>query len=52
MFRPFSVWAIIKLRLEYRRKLIYYNVDIKDGGTRFRFTMFGEVRILDVHIVV
>jgi hypothetical protein len=37
MFRPFSGWAIIRLRLEYRRKLIYtyYNVDIKNGGTRF-----------------
>jgi hypothetical protein len=34
MFRPFSGWAIIRLRLEYRRKLIYYNVDIKNGGTR------------------
>jgi hypothetical protein len=36
MFRPFSVWAIIRLRLEYGRKLIYYNVDIKNGGTRSR----------------
>jgi hypothetical protein len=34
MFRPFSGWAIIRLRLEYRRNLIYYNVDIKNGGTR------------------
>jgi hypothetical protein len=33
MFRPFSGWAIIRLRLEYRRNLIYYNVDIKNGGT-------------------
>jgi hypothetical protein len=31
MFRPFSGWAIIRLRLEYQRKFIYYNVDIKDG---------------------
>jgi hypothetical protein len=30
MFRPFSGWAIIRLRLEYRRKLLYYNVDIKN----------------------
>jgi hypothetical protein len=44
MFRPFSVWAIIRLRLEYLRKLIYCNVDIKNGGTRSRFTMSGEVR--------
>jgi hypothetical protein len=29
MFRPFSGWAIIRLRLEHRKKLIYYNVDIK-----------------------
>jgi hypothetical protein len=42
MFRPFSGWAIIRLRLEYRRRLIYCNVDIKHGGTRSRFTMFGE----------
>jgi hypothetical protein len=31
MFRPFAWWAIIRLRLEYRRKFIYYNVDIKHG---------------------
>jgi hypothetical protein len=42
MFRPFSGLAIIRLRLEYRRKLIYYNVDIKNGGTRSRFTVFEE----------
>jgi hypothetical protein len=28
MFRAFSGWAIVRLRLEYRRKLIYCNVDI------------------------
>jgi hypothetical protein len=39
MFRPFSGWATIRLRLEYRRQLIYCNVDIKNGGTRSRFTM-------------
>jgi hypothetical protein len=44
MFRPISGWAIIRLRLEYRIKLIYYNVDIKNGGTRSRFTIFGDVR--------
>jgi hypothetical protein len=27
MFRPFSGWAIIRLKLEYRRKLIHYNVE-------------------------
>jgi hypothetical protein len=27
MFRPISVWAIIRLKLEYLRKLINYNVD-------------------------
>jgi hypothetical protein len=43
MFRPFSGWTIIRLRLEYWIKLIYYNVDIKNGGTRFRFAIFGEV---------
>jgi hypothetical protein len=37
MFRPFSGWVIIRLRLEYWRKLIYYNVDIKNGGTRSLF---------------
>jgi hypothetical protein len=31
MFRPFSWWVIIRLRLEYWRKLIYYNVNIKHG---------------------
>jgi hypothetical protein len=41
MFRPFSRW-VIRLRLEYRRKLIYCNVDIKNGRTRSRFTMFGD----------
>jgi hypothetical protein len=43
MFRPFSGWAINRLTLEYRRKLIYCNVDIENGGTRSGFTMFGEV---------
>jgi hypothetical protein len=38
MFRPFFGCAIIRLRLEYRRKLIYCNVDIKNGGTRSCFT--------------
>jgi hypothetical protein len=42
MFRPFFGWAFIRLRLEYRRKLMYYNMDIKNGRTRYRFTMFGE----------
>jgi hypothetical protein len=27
LFRPFSGWAIIRLRLEYRGELIYYNVE-------------------------
>jgi hypothetical protein len=31
MFRPFSGWAIIRLRLEHRAKLIYHNVGIKHG---------------------
>jgi hypothetical protein len=31
MFRPFSGWAIIRLRPEHRGKLIYYNVDINHG---------------------
>jgi hypothetical protein len=43
MFRPFSGWAIVRLRLEYLSKPIYYNVDIKNGGTRSCFTIFGEV---------
>jgi hypothetical protein len=44
MFRPFSGWATIRLKLEYWRKLIYvyYSVDVKNGGTISRFTMFGE----------
>jgi hypothetical protein len=42
MFRPFSGWVIIRVRLEYRGKLIYCNVDIKNGGTRSGITMFGE----------
>jgi hypothetical protein len=31
MFQPFSGWAIIRLRLQNRRKLIYYNVDVNHG---------------------
>jgi hypothetical protein len=27
MLRPFSVWAIVRLKLEYLRKLTHYNVD-------------------------
>jgi hypothetical protein len=46
MFRPFYGWAIIRLRLEYWRKLIYCNVNVKNGRTRSRSP------ILDVHIVV
>jgi hypothetical protein len=42
MFRPFSGWAIIRMRLEYRRKLIYCNLEIKNGGKRSHFTTFGE----------
>jgi hypothetical protein len=45
MFRPFSGWAIIRLRLEHRGKLIYYNVD-QTLKNEFSFPM------LDVHIVV
>jgi hypothetical protein len=30
MFRPFSGWALIRLGLQYRRKLVHYNVDIKN----------------------
>jgi hypothetical protein len=46
MFWPFSGWTIIRVKLEYQRKLIctYYSVNIKNGGTRSRFTMFGQVR--------
>jgi hypothetical protein len=52
MFRPFSGWAIIRLRLEYRRKLIYYNVDIKNGGMRSCFTMFPVVlRRTFIHLI-
>jgi hypothetical protein len=40
MFRPFSVWAIIRLRLEYRRKFIHYNADIKYGGTSSRLYIY------------
>jgi hypothetical protein len=43
MFRLFSGWAIIRVRLEYRRNLLYYSVDIENVGTRSRFTKFGEV---------
>jgi hypothetical protein len=31
MFRLFSGWVIIRLRLEYGKKNSYYNVDIKHG---------------------
>jgi hypothetical protein len=37
MFRPISGWAIIRLILEHRRKLLYYNVDIKNGGNEISF---------------
>jgi hypothetical protein len=49
MFRPFSGWAIIRLRLQYRGKLIYYNVEIKNGEIRSRFTMFGEMQNPTTH---
>jgi hypothetical protein len=34
MSRPFSGWAIIRLRLEYRRKLIYSYTHPEDGPPR------------------
>jgi hypothetical protein len=43
MFRPSSGWAFISLRLEYRRQLTHCNVDIKNGGARYRFAVIGEV---------
>jgi hypothetical protein len=49
MFRSFSEWAIIRLRLEYRRKLIYYNVHIKYGERDI--VLQCSLPILDVHIV-
>jgi hypothetical protein len=65
MVRPFSVWAIIRLRLEYRRKPIYYNVDIKNGERDLVLQCLGRCvaiytrcgicdrsPVLDVHIVV
>jgi hypothetical protein len=29
MFRPFSGWAIIRLKLEYRRKLCHQRIETK-----------------------
>jgi hypothetical protein len=43
MFRFFFGWEIIKLRLEFRGKLTYHNLDIRNVRTRSRFTIFGEV---------
>jgi hypothetical protein len=45
MFRPFSGWAIIRLRLEYRRKLMYYNVDIKHGNEISFYSVWGGLYI-------
>jgi hypothetical protein len=42
MFRAFSGWAIIMLRLEDRRKLIYYNVDIKHGERNLVLQCLGR----------
>jgi hypothetical protein len=43
MFRPFSGWAIISLRLEYRRKLMYYNVDIKHAERDLVLQCLGRI---------
>jgi hypothetical protein len=43
MFRPFCGWAIIRLRLENRRKLIYYNVDIKYGERDLVLQCLGRI---------
>jgi hypothetical protein len=50
MFRPFSGWAIIRLRLKHRGKLIYYNVDIKYGERDLVLQCLG--RSVAIHIVV
>jgi hypothetical protein len=42
MFRPFSGWDIIRLRLEYLRKLMHYNVENKNGGTRSHLQCLGR----------
>jgi hypothetical protein len=53
MFRPFSGWAIIRLRLEYRRKLMYYNVDIKHGERDLVLQCLGKsVAIYSVAIYI
>jgi hypothetical protein len=43
-FRPFSGWAIIRLKLEYLRNLtLQYGLYMKNGGTKSRFIVVGEV---------
>jgi hypothetical protein len=44
IFWPFYRWSIIRLRLEYRRKLVYYSVDIKNGGNEISvYNVLGGV---------
>jgi hypothetical protein len=56
VFRPFSGWATIRLRLEYLRKLIYCNVDIKKLYIATHLPKHCKTRsrsrILDVHTVI
>jgi hypothetical protein len=52
MFRPFTGLAIIRLKLEISEKThtaMWSIPYIKNGGTRSRFTMFGEVRSYGSH---
>jgi hypothetical protein len=43
MLPPFYGWFIIRLKLEYRRKLIYYSVDIKHGNEISFYNVWGGV---------
>jgi hypothetical protein len=52
MFRPFSGWAIIRLRLEYQRKLIYYNVDIKHGELDLVLQCLGRSVAIYIYIYI
>jgi hypothetical protein len=52
MFRSFLGWAIIRLRLEYRRKLIYCNVDIKYGHQvllYMSFLRYSSLKLMMAH---
>jgi hypothetical protein len=51
MFRPFSGWAIIRLRLEYREKLILQRGHQEWGNEISSYNVWGVLRRIFIHLI-